>query len=333
VDENGEPTFDPDTGSVTDAPRTGPFLYDYERRDPSRLGGHAGTAVEPSGCDNSGVQGAEAWSNPDWMDALPAWSSPDRSTVVRVENGRDVIYHSRTSLQRIEIDTSGAVISMNSAGSFLQGHTGMHVAEIIDVGDRRAFVQFTGRHPSSSGLISHLLKYWDITDFPTTYGSQVVNAADVHISSQHYTHADGDRPDWPDGPHASEEGSNPGMAWDTYRRKLVLWNGSKRLYELIPPQTLATTGWELADYVTDPLAADGQFPVNPVVSGRTRFVLGHFHYDRGWDVYLGLEKNSTNLWLFKPQDWSPSAGNDEGRRVWAPSVDRVGDRLWETTLE
>lgn len=278
----------------TDAERTGPYVYDYSRRDAGKVGGNTGTAVEPTGCDNSDIQGAQAWTNLDFMSDLPSWwSSPDRSTVCRIEDGNDVCYHSRASLQRIEFDDLSA--SLQNAGDYWQGHIAEHSAVIAPVGDKEIFLQVRLR-PEPYKYDLHDLKWWEIQDFPETYRSEALKTGIDFSGSSYGT----------DGPHP-DEGNTPGVAYDSERDKIIVWRGGRHLYELVPPQPLSTDGWSVVDFENNPVTDDA-----PDASGWPdstgiphRGVIGHFHYDAEWDLFFAVEGVHGDLWVYKPESWNP----------------------------
>lgn len=279
--------------------RTGPYLYNYEKKDPSRVGGNDATAAEASGCDASAGAGAQAWTNLDFMEELPSsWLSPDRSTVCRVENGKDICYHSRTSLRRIEFDGGSATV--DPAGRAWQGHIGEHSAVVVPVGDEEIFLQVRLR-PDPQPFNHWDLKWWEIQDFPTLHDSEVVGNVNIGTTSVDYSASSYGV----NGPLA-DEGATPGVAYDTRRNKIIVWRGGENLYELIPPQPLSSRGWTVVDFQDSPVSEKA-----PDVSGRPdlgrphRGVIGHFHYDPEWDLFFGVEGVHGDLWVYKPAAWSP----------------------------
>ncbi|MFV8835541.1 hypothetical protein ACNSTU_11295 [Aquisalimonas sp. APHAB1-3] len=277
-----------DGDRLADAPRTGPYVYDYGRRDPTRVGGHDGTAVDVAGCDNAEIKGARAWTNLDFMEDIHGGQSTDRSTVCRVENGNDVCYHSRTRLERVEFDGYDATVE--SAGTFGQGHIGAHSSVIAPVGDNEIFLQIRLRPEQNSWE----LKWWEIQDFPDTRASQAIrqmSGPSVDFSDSSYG-TSGPLPD---------EGNLPGSIYDSERDRIIIWRGGRNLYELLPPENLGREGWRMVDFDNNPVSA-----VAPDVSGGTgnESVFGHFHYDAEWDLYFGIEGIHGDLWVYKPKGWN-----------------------------
>lgn len=94
---------------------------------------------------------------------------------------------------------------------------------------------------------------------------------------------------------------NPGFAWDSKRRVFVAWSGGSGLWVLDP----ATLGWYPV-----PLAATNK--VTPT-AGEKLGTYGRFRYSPSKDVFLGVNRTSENVWLFRmPADLSLKIGKGSG---------------------
>jgi hypothetical protein len=288
ADRNGGHFLTLDT--PTTSRKTGPYLFDPERAHPDRVGGSTGSHVQRV-APYPEILGGNMWVNREsWLNASPSSSPPSESFVngcsgYAEEDGRDVAYvRTAYRLYRYRIfDLANAASDRwELVGRYYNG-SGTQATCSYDTG-RRVFVS-TNRNTSSPFL------YWNL------------NTPGTQNSETYFTPVD------PSGefPQLLSSGAIDirycSIEFDPRRAQHKLWCGDGRVWTLVPPASLAASGWTI---VKDAAAAS---PVPPGSVGAG--ILGKWHYIPNLDVFMGLEDSvKGNIWIYKPPGWtSPAGGN------------------------
>ena len=291
---------------------TGPYLWDPSLADPDKVGGLAGSQVDPTQFPD--VQAGNMWQN---RDRLVGNGTPvdfrNGGTVVRDENGADVVYIvDRTSrLYRYAITdvTDPATDTISEIGSppldsvKLQGPLAL---------DTDLFVKISGCYQSQQNCTNapSTFVYWPLS------GGRGESFLPTEASGEFDFDNVGDY----------------GMDYDPIRKRFVLWNGARENYDtsngnnypegggvwsLTPPDQLGTAGWTIQRIDVD--ISSGSEPdriFRFTNDGRERGftgIMGKWLYISEYDAFVGIVQNiDGEVWAYKPDNWQPEFDTGNG---------------------
>jgi hypothetical protein len=271
---------------------TGPYIFDPNRADGSKVGGADGTGVDPS------TPGGQMWQNRDIYANLKGSPLPagfySGMAVQTVENGKDVVYvvgaiQNNNSLYRYQINDVND--PSKDSWTLVGGETNLsgQGAGAYDP-NNRIFLRTgfpSAPYPWGGMSPDYPFLYWDIKH-PGPI--QIVTVANL-IDNTNGALTFGDLP-------------VTGMDFDPIRKRFVLWGGGNYVYTLTEPD--GTNAWRLSiDNVGFAIGPGGTSLANDI-EGLPGGILGKWHYAADLDVFVGL-KNPYNgeVWVYKPEGWSP----------------------------
>lgn len=258
---------------------TGPYLWDPDRADGSKVGGLDGSNRDPS------VQGGRMWENRNPWGRLPVKTrqtllrpSQDSraATAVTVIGGKDVIYQSRTkALLKYTIndvnDPGKDTWEVAWDGVWHEGMYGQGAMSIDPTG--RLMVRTSGS---------------------TIYGFRVQPSGNVSGPFKI-------RPIDLTGAFPFTKMSLMGLDYDAQRDRFLMWKGMDEMWSLYRDDV---TGWVI-DRV-DPLNLIGGN--SPDSLRGFNGILGKWKYADDWDVFVGMYDWLTgDVLAYKPAGWNPNA--------------------------
>jgi hypothetical protein len=271
---------------------TGPYLFDPNRADGSKVGGATGSHVQRAG-PNSQVVGGSMWSNREsWLNASANSTPPiehfiNGCTGYAVENGHDVVYYrSYRAVYRYEVTDVNAPVTdtWRQVGSYgtSYGTTGTCA---YDPG-RKIFL-------ATNELLGKPFAFWDLKTPGANNYEVLITPADPTGEFMSL---------WNSG---AIKTADCALDFDPLRGNYKLWCGDGRIWTLTPPASSVVTsaGWT----ITKAPPPVGLVPNEPVLFS----ILGKWKYIPNLDVFMGLAgRDAGNIWIYKPAGWSnPGGGN------------------------
>ncbi len=256
---------------------TGPYLWDPNRADGTKVGGLDGSNRDPS------VRGGRMWENRDPWNRLSAATQQalqrptqdsNAATAVTTIGGKDVIYQSRTKylMKYVINDVNNPGLDTWEIAWDGFWHEGMYGqgAMAIDPVDnllvRTSGTTIYGFNLNRPGAWPFKIRPIDLTGtFPLT------------------------------------EMNLMGLDYDAARDRFLLWQGMDEIWSLYKD---TVNGWVI-DRVDPMNLLGGNSPAD--LNGFTG-ILGKWKYAKGWDVFIGMYDWLTgDVFAYKPAGWSPSA--------------------------
>ncbi|MFT6288257.1 MAG: hypothetical protein ACJA09_003016 [Alcanivorax sp.] len=251
---------------LTDSSRTGPYMWDLAKVDPSKVGGTAGSQVEPG--TFSPVLGGQMWENRDNLqpqgsgDRKPGYGGTffiDGTTAYATENGLDVLYILNASeiykYTVNDINDSG-LDTYERVGRYIRQPFSGQGAGAYDPG-RKIFLRIAGV----------TFTYWTL-DNP---GDSNENTRFIPVVTS--------------GTFDRDTLKDYGLDFDPQRNHFVLWNGQSEVWSLTPPAIL-----EAGDSLLAPMAP--QSAVGPDLQSGHTGILGKWKYVEALDTFLGAVGSS-----------------------------------------
>lgn len=258
-------------------PKTGPWLFDPSRADPGKVVGSDGSAVDPA------IPGGYMWENREYArnhpDAyLPPGYGPQTASIDTVcSGGIDAIF-------------------MRSSGS-AGVSSGLVRYDVFDVRqparDRLTVVGAQGNHMSQADMAVDIDREIAVL---TGDGARFFTFWDLKEAGPRNSMRNVGKIDDPTGEFRPQ---GMGMDFDPVRRRLVLWDGESKIWELHVPEgkPTPTAGWKVSEVQT----TGG--PVGPLLP-RSGGANGKWKYAAMIDVFLGLRSAPDgDVWIFKPHAW------------------------------
>jgi hypothetical protein len=240
--------------------RTGPYFWDPSRADPNKVGGLAGSQVNPAAYPD--VLGGEMWENRDRNRTGPYKYSMDGTTAYTEENGKDVIYLNWVDVWRYTVNDIAnpaadtiELVGINWDVGYGQG-TGAYIPE------RKLYVRASGR-----------FGYWDLSKAGSE--NRGVSFTPTIVGGDY------------------GDGYSYGMDYDPVRKRFALWNGYGAVWYLTPPESLGATGWKL-EKAPAPTSAAPNFGPGYGVLGKWKYLPG---YDVFIGV---TDRDSGDIWVYRP---------------------------------
>lgn len=282
---------------------TGPYLFDPEKASASQVGGTTGSHVQRVYAFPE-ITGGEMWQNRDIHKHLVTSALPKHHingcTAYANESGVDVVYINASatsggtghSLFRYQISDVNLpwTDKVDRVGIYWGSPSGQPSCGYDP--DAMVFLKTTG-------LNSKPLYFWDLRPERITNRDQAV-VVEGSISNlvqwlNNFTTSTG------------KSLRDCALDFDPNRKNFLLWCGTAEVWRITPPNPLSTLGWA-AEMV--PVISSDQFPPFNVGSG----ILGKWDYIPGFDVFIGLENQTTgNIWVYKPIGWvAPGSGGNNG---------------------
>lgn len=267
--------------SATTSRPTGPYLFDPNRVDGTRVGGTTGSHVKRVGAHPE-IIGGRMWSNRDNfinVSSPPLNGFVNACTAYLAENGKDnVLLHVvgtglfKYTLHAFSDPTrdTWTKVGLYWGGDGGQGSCGYDP-------ERRVLVRLgTKRNP---------FVYWNLE----TAGPE---NKDVNVM-----------PVDPTGAFEAALASGAlqipdcGLDFDPTRRTFAMWCSGATVWMLEPPSPLGRNGWVIRKQPS-PI---GSTPTKEVLAGG---VLGKWEYAPGLDVFVALQDPvEGNVWVYKPVGW------------------------------
>jgi len=284
---NNGRAFEMETGPGTER-ITGPYVFDLNKADGSRVGGTTGSHVQSSG-PHPEIVGGMMWHNRDIHSLLPASTLPQNHTsgttayagtadadvvLLTARQGLGTAQH----LFRYEItDPDDATQDkMTRIGRYLTGTSGRGAGAFDP--DLNVFLRY------AIGSTSALFYFWDLAKAGYNNANVVFNPTDLT------------------GNWALDRGY--GMDFDPVRGQYLLWGGTGDVWTLRAPATMSPLGWTIARLPSPPTA---ETPTSDYDGAKPQFgggVLGKWKYIPQLDAFVGLQDNTAgNVWIYKPAGW------------------------------
>ncbi len=271
---------------------TGPYFFDPNRADGSKVGGATGSHVQRV-APHSEVVGGQMWSNREsWLNASATSTPPaehfiNGCTGYSVENGHDVVYYrSYRSLYRyevVDVDTP-ALDRWSQVGMYWYSYgttstcaydSGRKIFLSTNENEGQPFVFWNLATPGPNNRDVLFTPVDPTGEFMTLWNSGALKTFDCALD------------------------------FDPVRANYKLWCGDGRIWVLSPPSTSPVTsaGWT----ITKAPSPVGIVPSEPVFHG----IMGKWKYIPNLDVFLGLAgRDVGNIWIYKPVGWTnPGGGN------------------------
>ncbi len=274
--------------------RTGPYMFDPAKANGNQVGGTTGSHVQRV-APLPDVIGGNMWLNRDHTKNLAGKAMPQRHvngcTGYVEENGTEVVYlgagaspdatspslyrHVLGELSNAQTDDIGRI------GIYWNGTSDLTTCAVDPV--RKVFVR-TGNNTKP-------FVYWNLATAGPTNKDQAVVVSDSVATFSSWLGATG------------KSMRLCAIDYDPNRQHFVLWCGDGALWSLVPPSTIAPTGWTMEQL---PLNG-GDVPPGRVGTG----ILGKWKYIPGFDVFLGLQHETEGqIWIYKPTGWmAPNTNN------------------------
>ncbi|MCB1749898.1 MAG: hypothetical protein KDK06_22195 [Gammaproteobacteria bacterium] len=258
--------------------RTGPYFWDPAKADPNKVGGLAGSQVNPQLFPD--VLGGEMWENRNSVVEDGVLVGPLRTnygkTAATVIDGKDVVYMASYSTEGLlfkytvnsldAAEDTWEVVGTKQGGAAYFGAG----AGALDT-NRNAFVQ----------TADNKLIFWDLNNAGPTNPSvridPLVLGGDLFSPSKAY-----------------------GMDFDPILDAFILWKGVADLWLLDPPDVLGSDGWTLRHLTPTGLAP-------PALSANSApGIYGKWNYMPGYGTFIGFNDGvSGDVWLYKPLSQVP----------------------------
>jgi len=269
VSRNGSTWRDPNTGLFT-----GPYFWDPAKADPNKVSGLTGSQVNPSAFPD--VVGGQMWQNRD--KPMPGnFHVGGTSAYVNI-NGKDVVYVTDEfdSLFRYTVHgLDPASDTWEQIGRRTMGGESGQGAAAIDITNNMYLKTLTA---DSFG-------FWDLDRAGGASENREIKVIpDVKATTT--------VPDF----------RNFGVQFDSTLGVFVLWDGSKSVWRLTPPDDLdsnndgildVATGWKLEE-----IAVSG---AGPHIPSEYTGVFGKWVYMEEYDAFLGvIDPVAGDVFLYKP---------------------------------
>lgn len=284
---NNGGAYEMETGPGTER-ITGPYVFDLNRADGSKVGGTTGSHVQSSG-PHPEIVGGMMWHNRDIHSLLPASTLPQNHTsgttayagtadadvvLLTARQGLGTAQH----LFRYEITDAddSTQDKVSRIGRFVTGTTGRGAGAYDP--DLNVFVRTT------IGSSSAIFFYWDLA-------KAGYNNPNVIFAPQDLT-----------GTWALDRGY--GMDFDPVRGQYLLWGGTGEVWTLRAPATVSPQGWTITRL---PAPTTAEMPADDYDGASLQFgggVLGKWKYIPQLDAFVGLQDTAAgNVWIYKPAGW------------------------------
>lgn len=262
---------------------TGPYLWDPNKADGSKLGGTSGSGADVS------VPGGQMWQN---RDTSVNGIGPYKPTVNTVgtavyarENGKDVIYYSA---------------SASNSQMHLYRYTINDVANpTTDTWERRGLNYYGAFQDQGSAAYDPSRKIFVRTGSDTLpFGYWDLNLPNDSFDVVF-------QPTVLSGTYDFAQSRNCGMEFDTLRSAYIIWCGGAQVWSMkAPAGAISPAGWTIA-----PIPSAGSVAPGPIDTAGG--VLGKWRYAKDLDAYVALKnKFDGEVWVYKPRAWvDPGSGN------------------------
>jgi hypothetical protein len=251
--------------------KTGPYLWDPSKADPTKVGGLTGSHVNPTLFPH--VVGGEMWENRDtWGDGprIPG-SMVQGTTDYALIGGMECVFVNTYSQGLWKY----TIPDVNDASK----DTWEQVGVVYD--------SYSGEGAGAYDPVRNIYVRTSKTEF-TFWDLDNASPSNKNIS---FAPAD------PTGQFALSQ--HWGMEYDVVRDRFVLWEGDADVWYLHAPDTPSASGWTLQKASAPTNAA----PVAP--TGFTG-VLGKWDYVDSHDIFVGINSSTSgDIWAYKPEGWSP----------------------------
>lgn len=276
---------------------TGPYLWDPNKANPNKVGGTTGSHVKRVS-PHPEIVGGQMWQNRDMALNLATNPSLPNShlegcTGYAVEGGKDVVYAgarlgsgTATQLFRYVINdvNNPKVDSWTQLGGYWSSPQGQTVCTFDPV--QKIFVKV--------GNATTPFTYWDVT----APGGNSNYEKIIQYSE-------------PTGEFASKLANGQidirycGLDFDPTRRQYAIWCGGSDVWMLIPPSTVAASGWSLQKQAV----GGSSLPAAGTGTG----ILGKWKYIPNLDAFMALQDTTAgNIWIYKPAGWvAPGGGGGQ----------------------
>lgn len=273
-------------GPTTDR-KTGPYVFDPNKADGSKVGGYTGSHVKRI-APYPEIVGGEMWYNRDIYAFMPLTAIPESfisgaTAYMRKEGDRDVVLLSAQSggssqtlykWEFLEADDS-ASDRITILGRFGTGVSGRGAGTYDP--HQNIFVR-TALGTKWSNFASSFY-YWDLRTPGPDNRNVVFTPTDLS------------------GGWVLDRGY--GMDYDPIRRQYLLWGGDSQVWILRPPVNVSPNGWTIE---RAPIVPTATTPV--YVDDTGGGVLGKWKYIPELDAFMGLQNaQEGQIWIYKPVGW------------------------------
>lgn len=266
--------------------KTGPYFFDPDRADPSKVGGTTGSHVKRQG-DHPEILGGQMWENRDFYQNLPTAALPSSYvsgvTGITEENYKDVVLiggrigSTATALYKYTVNNPDDPTqdTLEMVGRYWVGTSKDSVGAYDPV--KKVFVR--------TGTSDKPFSYWDLNKAGPTN-------KDVLFT-----------PEDPSGTFVMN--IDDGMDFDPIRQQFVIWEGGGSVWTLTPPDIISPTGWKI--FKQKQPTPGSSIPSTNLGTG----ILGKWKYASNLDAFVALQDDiAGNVWLYKPIGWQrPTESN------------------------
>ena len=266
---------------------TGPYLFDPNRADPSKVGGTDGSGVNPA------TLGGRMWQNRDLVaQGVSGLQFIEGTSAVAKENGKDAVYFSARSNGAIFTDLYRLRINeVATPASDTLEKVGVYFNPAVNPSEAPIALGSAGYDPTSKLYVAvgggnQPFVAWDMDTAPQDNAAfgiapTVVGGSFVWAPSM-------------------------GVEFDPVRGVWLVWGGGGTVWALAAPAAGTIAGqWTLTKIADGGTFAQGAAPL-PV---QTTGVRGKWHYAVDLDAFIALEDSDQgNVWVYKPTGWvNPTA--------------------------
>lgn len=249
---------------------TGPYMFDPNRADGTKVGGTTGSNVQRV---HGPLEGGEMWSNRDSSFATGR-SFINQTTSVVSTDSEDVVYVTVRDGGTLSQLYRYTVVDANDPSSDTWEKVGTGWTGYSDQGagafdpDRQLYVR-------TGNLQNQNFYYWDLSS----------TAQDDRDHAAVF-----------DAPADFSMSRNFGFDYDPVRDQFLMWEGGGNVWALDVPDNL-NDPWVVSKAYSD----GGNDPTGSFLTG----VLGKWHYAEDLDAFIALEDSvEGNVWAYKPLAWS-----------------------------
>ena len=269
---------------IRDSSLTGPYFFDPSKFDPNQkqVGGSTGTHVDLT---DTTVQGGNMWENRQTF-AQPSRLVKDTTSSLSayggIEGGQEVIYftgsdsfQNRFNLFRYVVGSGPGSDSVQKIGNSQAPRPGgIGFAAAAYDPNRRLFVRTHTVNFNDTPPI----EYFDLTGNSGPEGKSVFTLS-------------GEQTEFLSSFAAKNDFS---IDFHPPSNSFLLWNGGTTVWQLTPPEPIATTGWQVTQLTTP---ASSSLPPGTITGG----VWGKWKYIDQLNAFMALiGEFDGQIWLYKP---------------------------------
>ena len=276
--------------------QTGPYLWDPSKADMNKTGGIDGSQVKPS--IYPGVMGGNMWENRNNITIIKPlilqpngtwwpnrWWGEGTSAYSYENKDVDTIYISdihelyKYTIVDISDPSKDILKKVGEQGAVASGQGAGAYDPLLN-----RFVRTFGR-PSATMDSASTFAYWDLN--ATKPKKVLFRPIDVS------------------GGFDIGNLENFGMDYDPKRNQYILWDGSDQVWAMTAPTVPSANGWVIQRIYSKSINLGTEAPTKSIAGFIQSGILGKWKYVPSYDVFLGVNNATGDIWAYKPINWNP----------------------------